>query len=100
MDVYSFGLMAYEILTGKPVFPTTMSAATTMRRAMSAKASDRPVIPDNCPPVLRELITRSWNATASKRPTVEALVKSVRDNSGQFQQFPGVKLEFLDQGPK
>jgi serine/threonine protein kinase len=92
-DVFSFGLIAYELLCGQRIFPSSMSAATIMRRAMSTRASDRPVIPDSLHPILRELMTRSWVPTATKRPSLETLWKRMR--SVRFKLFPSVQLDFV-----
>jgi serine/threonine protein kinase len=91
-DVFSFGLIVDEVLCGVKMFPATMSATTIMRRAMSTPASDRPVIPDNLHPIVRELMTRSWVPAATKRPTGETLWKRMR--GVRFKVFPGVTVAF------
>jgi hypothetical protein len=58
-DVFSFGLILFEIVSNHKVFPSTISAAVIMRRAMSARPSDRAVIPSDVHGVVRELISRS-----------------------------------------
>jgi hypothetical protein len=92
-DVFAFALILYEILCVQRVFPPTCSAAVIMRRAMSAKASDRPVIPGGLHPVLRELIVKSWVPAASKRQSFEAMWKRLRDI--QFQAFPTPNVSFM-----
>jgi hypothetical protein len=87
-DDFSFGLIVYEILCGGRVFPSTMSAAAIMRRAMSTKASDRPAIPSTVPPVLREMIARSWIRDASRRPTMEWHWKRMSESG--FRLLPNV----------
>jgi hypothetical protein len=91
-DIFSFGLIVYELLCGPKVFPSTMSAATIMRRAMSTRASDRPVIPDSLHPILRELMSRSWIPTATKRPSFETLWKRMR--GARFKLFPAIDVHF------
>jgi serine/threonine protein kinase len=72
-DVFSFGLILYEILCGRQVFPQTLSSPAIMRRAVSAKAEDRPTIPTDLNPILRELIQKSWVCTPSERYSFEEM---------------------------
>jgi serine/threonine protein kinase len=85
-DVFSFGLILHELLSGQKTFPTSMSAATIMRKALSS----RPTIPDRVYPILRELISRNWHASMHKRPTVDILWK--RHQDVKFQLFPSVTV--------
>jgi serine/threonine protein kinase len=94
-DVFAFGLILYEILCLSRVFPPNYSAAMIMRRAMSQKPSDRPVIRSDLHPILRELISKSWVSVASKRSTFEALWKRLRD--ARFEVFSNVEVVFLPQ---
>jgi serine/threonine protein kinase len=91
-DVFSFGLIVFEIVCGHKVFPSTLSAAVIMRRAMSARAADRAVIPASVGPVVRDLILRSWIPTAQKRLTFEELWKRMRD--AEFKLFPSAEVHF------
>jgi serine/threonine protein kinase len=91
-DVFSFGLILYELLTSQKVFSSNMSAAVIMRLAMSSRPTDRPKLPDHIHSVLQELITRSWIPTAQKRPTMENLWKSMK--AVKFKLFPDVDIAF------
>jgi serine/threonine protein kinase len=119
MDVFSLRLIAYEILCGQRVFPSRMSAAMIMRRTMSTRASDRPIIPDTLYPILPELITRIWIPSAMQRPSLETLWKRMcavgfrffkivevrfvplnreRRSSQRFNVFPNVKIGICPAG--
>jgi serine/threonine-protein kinase len=89
-DVFSFGLILYEILCTQRVFPPTSSPAVIMRRAMSEKEADRPVIPRGVHPVLRELIATSWVPTASTRQSFEVMGNRLREV--QFAVFPAASF--------
>jgi serine/threonine-protein kinase len=92
-DVFSFGLILFEIVCGHRVFPSNMSTAVIMRRVMSARPGDRAVIPSSVGPVIRDLILRSWVPLAQKRPTIEALWKQMRDAG--FKLFPSVDVRLI-----
>jgi hypothetical protein len=92
-DVFSFALILYEILCQQPVFPPTYSAAMIMRRAISAKASDRPVIPSGLPAVLQDLIAKNWLSAASKRQTFAVMWQRLW--AVGFKVFPAVEVEFV-----
>jgi hypothetical protein len=52
-DVFSFGLILYEILVEQKVFPSTMSTAVMMWKALSDQPRDRPEIPTRLHKVLQ-----------------------------------------------
>jgi hypothetical protein len=91
-DVFAFALILFELFCGHKVFPSGLSAAIVMRRAMGARPSDRPVLPPDIPPLVRELISRSWNAVSQKRPSFSDLWKRIRDSGFKF--LPGVPVVF------
>jgi serine/threonine protein kinase len=92
-DVFSFALILYEILYLHPAFPPTHSAAVIMRRAMSAKPSDRPLVTKDLPEILRDLIMKSWVSAASKRQSFDAMWQRLR--AVEFNVFPTVKVDFV-----
>jgi serine/threonine protein kinase len=91
-DVFSLGLILYEILFGTKVFPATMSAAVIIRKAGSAKAGDRPVISKHISQLLRDIITKCWASAAAKRPTLETIWNEM--HTAHFQLFPGLEMSF------
>jgi hypothetical protein len=91
--VLSFVLILYEILSLRWVFHPTCSAAAIIRRAMSAKASDHPVIPVDLPVVLRDLIAKSWLSAASKRQCFDGMWQRLRKVG--FKVFLTVEAEFV-----
>jgi serine/threonine protein kinase len=89
-DVFSFGLIAFEIVAIARVFPTSMAAAAIMRKVMSARRDDRPRFPESVPGALADLIQRCWVPLSSKRPSFSDIVRQM--NQIQFRFFPDVTL--------
>jgi non-specific serine/threonine protein kinase len=91
-DTFSFSLILFEILFESKVFPSTLSGSIIMRKAMSAKAIDRPIIPTTIHPILQTLIAKGWSTLPAKRPTFDAMWKQLRDI--EFKFFPNVQVQF------
>lgn len=75
VDIYSFGMVCYELLTGKVPFSTVCSIKEVKRMVLNG---DRPILPDECPQSLKTLILSCWNSEASLRPSFEEICKELR----------------------
>jgi serine/threonine protein kinase len=94
-EVFAFGLILFEILTGKPEFPTDLHPC---KIALKVIEGDRPHVPDSVLPVARELIADCWAPEPDDRPTFVEIVNRLQEmefkvtanvNSAKLAEFVG-----------
>jgi serine/threonine protein kinase len=76
-DVFSFGLVLYEILAERPVFDCEKEPALDVIRRLRAR--NFPAIPAGCGELMCELIPRCWDADPGKRPSFEEIFRLFQD---------------------
>ncbi|RHZ76297.1 hypothetical protein Glove_199g23 [Diversispora epigaea] len=69
-DVYSFGIIAYEMVTGFPPYPDIPHDEDL---AMKICNGLRPKIPYHTPKLITRMIMRCWDARVTHRPTFKEL---------------------------
>ncbi|KAE8677806.1 cc-nbs-lrr resistance protein [Hibiscus syriacus] len=76
VDVYSFGIVLWELITG--LLPFQNMTAVQAAFAVVNKGV-RPVIPNDCLPVLSEIMTRCWDTNPEFRPPFTEIVKMLEN---------------------
>ncbi|RHZ54943.1 hypothetical protein Glove_421g34 [Diversispora epigaea] len=69
-DVYSYGIIAYEMVTGFPPYP---DIPHDLDLAMKICNGLRPKIPFHVPKLITRMIMRCWDARVTYRPTFKEL---------------------------
>jgi serine/threonine protein kinase len=77
VDVFSFGLILYEILAGQAVFPDDLTPFEIIRMHEQAV---RPEIPDHVYPHIQDLIRRCWSAEPIDRPSFDEILSIIESN--------------------
>jgi serine/threonine protein kinase len=85
VDVYSFGIIVYEIVTGNGIFS---DEGSKMRLFLDLQNGKRPEIPKEVLPFTRELIIKCWSQESIKRPDFREIWKSLKDH--EFKVMNGV----------
>jgi serine/threonine protein kinase len=74
-DVFSFGLLLYEILVGQPVFSSLDPPFDVIRRL---RARDLPQLPASCGDFMQDLVRRCWLTDPDKRPSFHEILSEFR----------------------
>jgi serine/threonine protein kinase len=85
VDVFSFGSILYEIVTGKTVFPTSMTPFDVIRTFRSGKM---PAVPDSCGSLMQKLIPECWSQNPESRPSFHQIIECFQN--ADFEILPGV----------
>ncbi|OVA19312.1 Protein kinase domain [Macleaya cordata] len=76
VDVYSFGIVLWELITG--MLPFQNMTAVQAAFAVVNKGV-RPIVPNDCLPVLSEIMTRCWDANPEVRPPFTEVVRMLEN---------------------
>lgn len=87
VDVYSFGMVLWELWEKKRPFEELTSRFDIMD---AIRAGKRPPISDNCPPPFKSLIQRCWQTDPFRRPTFNYIVRYIKDELGRVKRNKGV----------
>jgi len=84
-DVYSFAIMAWEMLTYRIPFDNMMPVEAAFAVAREAK---RPPIPSSCPSPVSQMLTACWSQDANHRPTFAALCVALEAEKEMLPPLP------------
>ncbi|KAL1561945.1 light-sensor Protein kinase-like [Salvia divinorum] len=102
-DMYSFGMVCFEILTGKVPFEDAHLQGDKMSR--NIRAGERPLFPFHTPKFLANLIKKCWHTEPAQRPSFSSICRIIRytkrflamnPDYGQQEGVPLPPLEFSD----
>lgn len=73
-DVFSFGVMCWEILTRERLYPDMHPLSVGYKVMMEGL---RPPIPAECPDAYRSIMETCWDENTNVRPTFQQLITTV-----------------------
>jgi TPR repeat protein len=86
-DVYSFALILYEVLVGRPAFDPELYWVHLLKKI---QAGERPPIPAAIPEAVREVIERGWSTDPAHRPSFDHILATLRQI--EFKITPNVDV--------
>jgi serine/threonine protein kinase len=86
VDIYSFGILIYEMINGKaPWKSENLTAIQLMMRVAIKK--ERPPIPEGTEPDLERLIKSCWDHEPNNRPTADDMITMFKTEDGLKTYF-------------
>jgi serine/threonine protein kinase len=85
IDVYSFGIILYEIVTGNGLFSND---GNKMKLFVDMQTGKRPDIPEYVFGFIRDMIEKCWSQTSSKRPEFKDIWEILKTN--EFNVMDGI----------
>lgn len=75
-DVYSFGMVCFELLTGKVPFEDSHLQGDKMTR--NIRAGERPLFPFNSPKYITNMTRKCWHTDPDERPSFSSICRILR----------------------
>lgn len=85
-DVYSFGMICFQLLTGKVPFEDAHLQGDKMSR--NIRAGERPLFPFYAPKHLTNLTKKCWNNDPTQRPSFSSICRILRYIKGLLVMNP------------
>ncbi|KLL02867.1 MAG: hypothetical protein MRECE_40c006 [Mycoplasmataceae bacterium CE_OT135] len=96
-DIYSFGIVVYEILSGLPPY---YEKAHDLHLAIEICQGLRPKFQIKIPPLLEDLIKKCWDADPQKRPTANELERTLRKWQEEIKESSSSSYQYYREDKK
>lgn len=76
-DVYSFAILAYEIITGKVPYVIENDSTTVSEFIEKVKSGDRPILDDSISESMKDILLKCWCQKADERPSFDDIFEKL-----------------------
>ena len=76
-DVYSYGIVLWEILAREPPFATYKPLQIAQKVVKEGERPPESKIPKDCPPELIVIMKACWDQDPNKRPPFELIIQAL-----------------------
>lgn len=84
VDVYSYGMILFYLLDGKPPWPT-LNGLIAAR--LAAEEGDRPPIPRSWDNKVQTVLQECWDENPSARPSFHRILQALRQHARKYTTF-------------
>ena len=95
VDVYSYGMILFYLLDGKPPWPFSNGLVAVREASYEGK---RPAMPRNWDQRLQSLLQACWNENSQIRPNFQTILNTLNEYASEYEQrksFFSFELYFL-----
>ncbi|SPN79556.1 Serine/Threonine-protein kinase [Brazilian cedratvirus IHUMI] len=80
VDIYSFGVVMWQVLTGKEPY----KGCNFMKVSLDILNGERPPIPPECPKSCKKLMKKCWSGEVEKRPSASQVIITLNQVLSEF----------------
>jgi serine/threonine protein kinase len=91
VDIFAFGFILFELISGSKIFSASMSAADIMRQIMQGT---RPQLPSEIDFRVGKIMKKCWSAEPNERPSFGKIFHKFK--KFRFQLFNDVNVEEVE----
>eukprot|EP00019_Armaparvus_languidus_P013588 CAMPEP_0168584882 /NCGR_PEP_ID=MMETSP0420-20121227/3382_1 /TAXON_ID=498008 /ORGANISM="Pessonella sp." /LENGTH=430 /DNA_ID=CAMNT_0008619725 /DNA_START=819 /DNA_END=2111 /DNA_ORIENTATION=+ len=77
VDIFSYGIVLWQLITLRPLYDNKYTDANEFARAVCVRQERPSILPNDCSPLLADLMRQCWAAAPANRCTAEHIVETL-----------------------